>query len=146
MMRTSAALAIGLLLPGCNTADATPPKDANPDFTCTLAHPSKSVNTLRKLPSPVKVYVKAKVGTIADRGQFFNAGDVVTKPAPFNRFIRGGGIGDGYFLWYEHGGFAYWKQIVPLDRSGVVIAEAHGHDLCADTDALLDKPAETRKP
>jgi hypothetical protein len=139
MIGRVAALALtALLTAGCSTADATP--GDNPDFTCTLTHPSKSVNSLRRLPGPVKAYVKAHVGAIADRGQFFNSGDVVTRPAPFNRFIRGGSIGDKYFLWYEHGGFAYWKQIVLLDRQGAVAAEMHGGGaggMCAQTDALL---------
>jgi len=139
MLRAAALTCAALLAAGCSTADAT--TDAsNPDFTCALSHPSKSVSSLKRLPAPVRTYVKAKVGAIADRGAFFNAGDVVTRPAPFNRFIRGGSIGDAYFLWYEHGGFAYWKQIVLLDRNGAVLAEAHGAaDLCGQTDALLDE-------
>jgi hypothetical protein len=144
MIARVAVLALtALLTAGCSTADATPSDPANPDFTCTLSHPSKSVNSLRRLPAPVRAFVKAHVGAIADRGQFFNSGDVITKPAPFNRFIRGGSIGDKYFLWYEHGGFAYWKQIALLDKTSALVAEAHGgHDLCADTDALFDKAAK----
>jgi hypothetical protein len=82
---------------------------------------------------------------MADRGEFFNAGDVVERPAPFDRFIRGGEIGEKWFVWYEHGGIAYWKQILIFgsDPSGTlhVIAEAHGTGqvgLCAQTDRLLD--------
>ena len=81
---------------------------------------------------------------MADRGEFFNSTDVKEKPAPFDRFIRGGEIGEKWFVWYEHGGIAYWKQILIFgsDPSGTphVIAEAHaaGPDgLCAQTDQLL---------
>ncbi len=146
MHRLAAAAIVVLTCAGCSTADATS-TPANPDFTCTFSHPSRSVNSLKKLPAVVRSYVHDKVAPIADRGQFFNAGDVVSRPAPFNRFIRGGTLGNAYFLWYEHGGFAYWRQIVLLDRKGVVIAEAHGSGqdgMCARTDALLDsgrKPA-----
>jgi len=139
-LRGAAAVTAALLCAGCSTADATP-TEVNPDFTCSFTHPSRSVNSLKKLPRVVRNHVKTKVGDIADRGQFFNAGDVVVRPAPFNRFIRGGTLGGGYFLWYEHGGFAYWKQIVLFDRRGTVIAEAHGGSqtgMCAQTDALLD--------
>jgi hypothetical protein len=146
-LRLAGALAVALLSAGCGTADATatPP---NPDFTCSFTHPSKSWNALRKLPSPLRAYIRDKVGPMADRGKFFNAGDVVQKPAPFNRFIRGGEIGERWFLWYEHGGFAYWRQILIFgsDPSGTphVVAEKHGDmqsTLCAQTDALLDSSA-----
>jgi hypothetical protein len=149
-LRVAVALAAALLCAGCSTADANPTPD-NPDFTCSFTHPSQSWNSLRKLPAPLRAYVRDKVGPIADRGKFFNAGDVIQKPAPFNRFIRAGKIGERWFLWYEHGGFAYWRQILIFgsDPSGRprVVAEKHGDmqsSLCAQTDALLDsavKPA-----
>lgn len=153
MIARAATLALtATLFAGCTTADATPPSD-NPDFSCTLRHPSKSVASLKKLPAPVRAYIKDKVGEIADRREFFNAGDAVTRPGPFNRFIRGGTISDSngtehWFLWYEHGGFAYWRQIEIFKRDTVtgaahLNAEQHGgRDLCADTDALLDKAAK----
>jgi hypothetical protein len=145
MRRAGIALAAALVLAGCSTADATT-TPADPDFTCSFTHPSRSVASLKRLPGTVKSYIRTTVREIADRGAFFNAGDVVTRPAPFNRFIRGGTLGSGTFLWYEHGGFAYWKQIVLFDRKGKVIAEAHGGGqagMCAQSDALLDS---TRKP
>jgi hypothetical protein len=148
-MRLAATVALGLLCAGCTTADATT-TPANPDFTCSFTHPSKSWTSLRKLPRPLRAYIRDKIGPMADRGAFFNAGDVVTKPAPFNRFIRAGEIGERWFLWYEHGGFAYWRQILVFssDPSGTphVIAERHGDmqsSLCAQTDALLDSASRS---
>lgn len=140
MIARAAALAsAALLISGCTTADATPRQPANPDFTCKLTHPSTTISSMRRLPKAIRAYIKDKAGAMVDRGQFFNSGDVVTKPAPFNRFIRGGKIGaDHWYLWYEHGGFAYWKQIALFDKKGAVTAEAHGGDLCAQTDALLN--------
>jgi len=119
----------------------------NPDFTCTLSHRSTSMDSLKKLPGPIQKALHDRVGEMADRGEFFNAGDVVQHPAPFDRFIRGGEIGERWYVWYEHGGIAYWKQILIFgsDPSGTprVIGEAHGvgqSGLCAQTDYLLDSP------
>jgi len=132
-----------LSLCGCAGAKPEPP---NPDFSCTFTHPSKSVDSLKKLPGPIQKALHDRVGEMADRGEFFNAGDVVQRPAPFDRFIRGGEIGEKWFVWYEHGGIAYWKQIVIFgsDPSGAphVIGEAHGtgqDGLCVQTDRLLDQ-------
>jgi hypothetical protein len=128
---------------GCT--GAKPPLPPDPDFTCTFSHPSTSVNSLKKLPGPIQAALHERVGPMADRGEFFNNGDVVTRPAPFDRFIRGGEIGERWFVWHEHGGIAYWKQILLFgsDPSGTahVIAEAHGassESLCEATDRLLD--------
>lgn len=132
-----------VLAAGCTTADAKVPAD-NRDFTCRLEHASRSVHSLRQLPAPIRIYIKDKIGPMADRGAFFNAGDVVIRPGPFDRFIRGGQADGHWFLWYEHGGFAYWKQIVifRITADGKARANAEsrgGGDLCAATDALLDK-------
>ena len=80
---------------------------------------------------------------MADRGEPFNATDVVDKPAPFSRFIRGGAAGGYWFVWYEHGGIAYWRQIVifardPSGRLHVTYDRpATAEDLCAQTERLL---------
>jgi hypothetical protein len=128
-------------LAGCTT----PSQSADPDFTCTFAHRASSIASLKRLPTPLRQALHARVGEMADRGEFFNAGDVVSRPAPFDRFIRGGEIGEKWYVWYEHGGIAYWKQILLFgsDPSGAaqVVAEAHGagsESLCAQTDRLLD--------
>jgi len=134
-----------LSLTACTTAASEPvPPSNDADIGCTFTHKVRTVDSLKKLPGPIRKFLASTAEQMADRGEFFNAGDVVTKPAPFNRFIRGGEIGEKWFVWYEHGGFAYWKQIVIIgsDPSGKphAIAEAHGgQNLCADTDALLDK-------
>ena len=139
----SAALLLALGLSSCTSAK--PVESPNPDFTCTLSHRSTSVATLKALPGPLQKSLHNLVGEMADRGEFFNNGDVVTKPAPFDRFIRGGEIGEKWYVWYEHGGIAYWKQILIFgsDPSGTprVVAQAHAtssESLCAQTDRLLD--------
>ena len=144
MKTTTPALMALLAMSGA--AHATPPI---PDFTCASRHPSKSADSLAQLPAPVRLYIQnsqKKIGAMADRGAFYNATDVIMKPGPSNRFIRGGTIGDRYFLWYEHGGIAYWKTVVLLsvDAGGqpVVAAEQNGNfpnGLCAATDALVSQ-------
>jgi hypothetical protein len=139
-----AALAAMALTSGAacaaNPADAT----LQNAFTCHLANSSKSVASLEKMPAPIRAYIAEHIGPMADRGQFFNATDVIMTPGPANRFIRGGEIGERWFLWYEHGGIAYFRNVVLFgsDPSGTprVIAEEQGlwtDNLCALTDALF---------
>lgn len=142
-VRAAAAAVLAFGLFGC--LKSVPISSTDPDFTCTPAHRSTSVFSLKELPASLRKALHDRVGEMADRGEFFNVGDVVTRPAPFDRFIRGGEIGEKWFVWYEHGGIAYWKQILLFgsDPSGTphVIAEAHatGQDgLCTLTDRLLD--------
>jgi len=144
---------MALLTVACTSAGARPhhrplpepTANPSPDPVCTFAHPTKTVDSLKRLPGPIRRALLKSAGAMADRGEFFNAGDVVMKPAPFNRFIRGGEIGEKWFAWYEHGGFAYWTQIVIFgsDPSGTphILANERSTDgnLCAATDALLDK-------
>ncbi len=118
---------------------------SDPAFVCKFRHPSHSVASLAQLPSPIRRYIAEHIGAMADRGQFFNSTDVVERPGPATRFIRGGEIGERWFLWYEHGGIAYWREIVLFgsDPSGAphVIADKQARwndNLCAQSDALLD--------
>jgi hypothetical protein len=159
--KSGALAAVLLFAAACNVTGpkGTPAGDMprpdpghNKDFTCTFMHPATSADSLKKLPPLVRRYIQDKVGEIADRGEFFNAGDVVEKPAPFNRFIRGGEIAGRWYLWYEHGGIAYWKQIVILGagKSGAprVLAEAHGggaEGLCSKTDQMVEKVIAPRR-
>ena len=131
-----------LVLTACASAkDAAP---ADPNLTCTLRHGGTRVESLKGLPPAIRSALFKLAGEMADRGEFFNAGDVVEKPAPFNRFIRGGAIGGYWFVWYEHGGIAYWHQIsiFALDPNGRVHVVANQtatqRDLCAVTDGLLE--------
>lgn len=130
-------------------ADENAPAVDDKDISCTFTHPEIDAASLKQLPKPVRDYIKSTIGEIADRGEFFNVGDAISRPAPFDRFIRGGTLttsaGDRYFYWNEHGGIAYWKQIVVLSKSAdgkaVLFAQKHaefGSDLCAQTDALVD--------
>jgi hypothetical protein len=138
-----AALAVALLLGASACASAKPPAaPPDPNWTCHLRHEATYVRSLKNLPPEIQASLKAAAGAMADRGEFFNAGDAISRPGPFNRFIRGGRSGSRWFVWYEHGGFAYWHQIVIFDMELVnhlvVNTQARAPDLCAETDRLLD--------
>jgi hypothetical protein len=96
-------------------------------------------DSLKALPDEVRTFVTAKFGPLADRGGDFNATDVIIKPAPSRRFIRAGKAGESWFLWFEQGGIAYWKQIVVFKDAHVVgQSRASWRDnLCIATDKLL---------
>ena len=148
MKRAAAGALTALLLCGCS--DATPakptpkPPQAPSSADCTMKHTAHDVLSLKALPENIRAALLKQAGGMADRGEFFNAGDAVTTPAPFNRFIRGGETQGKWYVWYEHGGIAYWHQIVvfAIDPSGAVHTEAnqisHNTNLCEATDALLD--------
>jgi hypothetical protein len=134
-----------LTLSGCASAHDREPVPATPEIACTLRHKVEIVDTLKALPRPVRTALLQQAGAIADRGEFFNAGDAVSRPAPFNRFIRAGKSGNWWFVWYEHGGIAYWREALLLSanpRSGEIAVRtsdrASGGDLCTATDQLLD--------
>ncbi len=118
-------------------------RPADPNGTCRLRHPAAYADSLKALPPTIRAKLKATVGAIADRGEFFNATDAVRRPAPFNRFIRGGQSGRRWFVWYEHGGFAYWREIVLFQRvdslAPAMRVRSTSPDLCAQTDRLLDE-------
>jgi len=141
-----------LLLLGAGCASAGPRDGlapSNPDLTCSFGMPAARMDSLKALPPELRQALQATAGGMADRGEFFNAGDVVSKPAPFNRFIRAGAIGEYWFVWYEHGGFAYWKQIVVFGREYalhiVANQRATTRDLCAETERLIATPGSGGK-
>ncbi len=78
-------------------ADAAAESPSSAD--CTLKHPSKDVLSLKALPPSVRDALTKLTGGMADRGEFFNAGDAVTTPGPFNRFIRAGQTQGGWYVW-----------------------------------------------
>jgi hypothetical protein len=96
-------------------------------------------DALKALPHDIRTFVTTKFGPIAERGGDFNATDVIVKPAPSRRFIRAGKAGDTWFLWYEQGGIAYWKQIVVFKAARVLRQEraSFRDNLCTATDALI---------
>jgi hypothetical protein len=143
LWRGGAALAgaVGILIATpihCGALSGAPP---NPDFICRLKHKATDIDSLRRYPRPIRVFIAKSFEPMADRDQPYNNTDVVTHPAPFARFIRGGKSGRHWFLWFEHGGISYWKKVAIFD-GGVrpeIEATASSNDLCATTDSLLDR-------
>lgn len=150
--RTLVVLVLAAGLCACRSSSAPADEKAPPvndkDISCSFSHPEVDAASLKQLPRPVREYIKSTIGEMADRGEFFNVGDAISRPAPFDRFIRGGTLkstaGEKWFFWFEHGGIAYWKQIVVLSKNDSDSAELYsqkhaefGSDLCAQTDAIL---------
>jgi hypothetical protein len=115
------------------------PAAAVPDTGCTLNTPVQDVASVTQLPT-------ALAGTlppIADIGSPFNSTDSVLDPSlPFRRLIRAGHHGDDWFLWYEHGGLAYYWQVVVAHVDGdrvTTLADAGtiSDTLCAVTDGAM---------
>jgi hypothetical protein len=119
--------------------------DVSVDLACKFWHPVKEVDALGKMPPPIAAFILAKTGAMAARGEYFNATDVIEKPAPMHRFIRAGESGGLWFIWFEHGGIAYSKNIAVL---GLKPGESAPHLIahigyfnqnpCSLTDAVLD--------
>ena len=138
---------LALLLCGCASAKPTRPEPrpqpAPADADCVLKHGSHDTLSLKQLPANIRDALTKLAGAMADRGEFFNATDFVVKPAPFKRFIRAGEAEGKWYVWYEHGGIAYWRQIVifAIDSAGVVHIQSDVHarnvSLCETTDLLL---------
>jgi hypothetical protein len=119
--------------------------DVTADLACKLHHGVSEVNAFSKLPPPIAKFVLARTGEMAERDQFFNATDVIVKPAPMHRFIRAGHTGDRWFVWFERGGIAYSKNIVVFDLTAgqnqprlVRHIRYFRENPCALTDAALD--------
>jgi len=135
-------IAVAALLCSASAGRATAAEQpGDPDFTCTPAHPAKMYDTLKALPAEIRKYLTDKFGPMAERGGDFNPTDVIMKPAPSRRFIRAGKTDGLWFVWYEQGGIAYWKQIVVFkDTPPHVVTQSRAawrDNLCTVTDKLL---------
>ena len=120
------------------------------DLDCKFRHRVREVGSFQKMPAAIQDYLKPKfnfddphTGGIAPKGGKWNATDVVLEDAPFRRFIRAGHDGGKWFLWWERGGIAYWReQAVFALEGGKVTVIAHAMlpatNPCEATDAILD--------
>jgi hypothetical protein len=134
---------IAALLAGCAT---TAGNTDSTDDLCTFRHPVQEIAYFEQGPPTIKNFLKVKfefhdprTGGLAPRGGEWNATDVVLKDAPFRRFMRAGRAGNKWFLWWERGGLAYFRQVVVLDARASVLARASlpADDPCRFTDELL---------
>ncbi len=131
-------LVAGLVVVAAAIAMAAPAA-AVPDTGCTLSTPVQDVASVTQLPAALA----GALPPIADIGSPFNSTDSVLDPSlPFRRLIRAGHRGDDWFLWYEHGGLAYYWQVVVARVDGdrvTTLADAGtvSDTLCAVTDGAL---------
>jgi hypothetical protein len=127
------------------TASSAFADDVSADLACKFRHPVQEVGALEKMPPQIAAFILSKTGPMVARGEYFNATDVIEKPAPMHRFIRAGGRGGLWFVWFEHGGIAYSKNIVvlalkPGESAPHLIAHIgyFNQNPCSLTDAVLD--------
>ena len=116
-------LVLGLLVAAVAVLTAAQAAAA-PNTRCVLSTPVEEVTSVTQLPAALRTLV----GPIADVGAPFSSGDAVSDPSlPFRRMIRAGHKGDVWFVWYEHGGIAYFWQ--------AVVARVNGDDVTTLADA-----------
>jgi hypothetical protein len=131
-----------LLLGGADYVPASPESDISCEIKSLHVD---EFSSLAKLPTPIKGFLRAQVGEMADRGEAFNSTDVIVRDVPSRRFIRAGHLNpQWWFVWYEQGGIAYFKNILLVDWPGakatakVVARKSYFHENpCALTKGLL---------
>jgi hypothetical protein len=149
------------LAAGSITSVEPAPPSTPPEIACKLHHPVSEVGSLAAMPPPIVAFVRERMGAdafpnisvMAERGAFFNITDVIMKPAPGRRFMRAGHSGGFWFLWYEHGGIAYIKNIAVFAQDGMqgrprLVAHIgyFREDPCALTDAVLNGQTPPQTP
>ncbi len=134
------------LVTGCASDAGTQPGS----LSCKFRQSVQEVNSFEAMPMAVQDNLKPRfnfddphTGGIAPRDGKWNATDVVMEDAPFRRFIRAGHAGDKWFLWWERGGIAYWREFAVFALAGGnVIVMAHGNlppdNPCVATEAAMD--------
>jgi hypothetical protein len=131
-------LVAGFAVAAIAVAVASPVR-AVPNTDCILSTPVRDVSSVKQLPAALDDVLPP----IADIGAPFNSTDSVLDPSlPFRRLIRAGHRGDDWFVWYEHGGLAYYWQVVVArvdgDRATTLSnAGTVADTLCAVTDGAL---------
>jgi hypothetical protein len=78
------------------------------------------VDDLNKIDPEVLAAFHEKVPAreIANRGERFNSTDVVTDKLPFRRLVFAGNAPGIWFILYEHGGIAYYHNLVVFTQDG----------------------------
>jgi hypothetical protein len=140
----------GACLPAFN-GQAAPASFADRLQACTFRHAFADIPRLADLPPAVRLAVWAHGGPMAEKGEAFNATDVITldsstkRPTqPHTRFLRAGQWQDLVFVWYEAGGIALFHRLAIYrldgDNGARLVGDLYdgGHDICALTDTALD--------
>jgi hypothetical protein len=87
---------------------------------CTFDPAVQRFRSIELMPAPLSEFLLSKFGgpapDIAPRGGEFNISDVIYGASPpQRRVVEAGRAGDRWFLWYEHGGYAYHQHLVLLE-------------------------------
>ena len=80
--------------------------------------PLTLVNDIRKVEPQVLAifYSKVPERDISNRGEPFNATDVVVDSRPQRRFVLAGNASNIWFILYEHGGIGYHHNLMVFSR------------------------------
>jgi hypothetical protein len=128
------------------------PDDVTSDLQCRFRHKISEIDRLEAMPAPILGFLRAHLsdgaGTplMAARGEEFDATDTVSESDHHSarRFIRAGQAGNLWFVWYEHGGLAYQKQIIVFAIAKGAKARVVAHRIyfrenpCLLTDDIID--------
>jgi hypothetical protein len=153
-----AAAAVSLVAPAA-AIDASPGEPSNWP-ACSMRHQVTFISRLEDMPASIQADFRGRIGDIAGPGEAFNSGDetVVGDTTPTQRFLRGVQSGDYWFIWYEHGGFAFHRHVLayairfngtaalsgeprrarPNERVETSLEANLTGDTCVATDAILD--------
>ena len=100
-----------------------------PEAKVFLATRYRSIDSLRELPREVAAGLERHLhgAPVADRGESFRSGDVVTDPdPPVHRFLWAGTSPTGSVVVYEHGGLGLHYHLV-LFTPGAPVAPVLAH-------------------
>lgn len=127
-----AALCMLLLVPA--RADVA----TQEDFRCSFVQSAEEVSSVKQLPAAI---LAALPQPTADRGEAFNASDVISPNTPPQaRLIRAGHWNTQWFVWLERGGRGSYREIWMFDTPGAtpvpMLKRIGTQDLCTQTEDL----------
>jgi len=153
-----AAAVVALVVPP--VAAGVAPGEPSHWPACRMRHRVRVLSRLEDLPASIQADFHNRVGRIAGPGEPFNSSDVYVMGdmTPDRRFLRGVQSGDYWFIWYEHGGFAFHRHVLayairfngtsslsgephrarPNERVETSLQANLTGDPCVATDAILD--------
>ena len=127
---------------------------------CRMRHRVTFLSRLEAMPASIQADFRRRVGHVAGPNEAFNPGDVsyLGDSTPERRFLRGVQSGDYWFIWYEHGGFAFHRHVLayalrfngnsylsgrphraqPNERVETSLEANMTGDPCVATDSILD--------
>jgi hypothetical protein len=136
-------------------AVAEPTTQLPPPLQDFLARQYKVTTNVADLPSDVRTALFERMHfdpRLANPGEHFNSTDVINSKYPMRRLIVAGGSPTSWFICYEHGGYAYHRQLViftinagkpRLEFSGRFFAAVHNYQELKDAVKNRSVPDET---